>query len=477
MARLLGERRVDEGVDDRERLLGGVHTAADTDELCVVVLAGKLGDLDIPGECAPRTLDLVRRDLLTVAATAEHDAEAARIVDGLLCGGDAECGVVVLRVVLVSAGIDHFVPVRLEVFGDLGFEFESGMVATDVYAHSDHYRLKAVDDSSPIPNVPGLADPAPTTAHYDPNRRWLTPAKYAAQPRLHPWEIPTLVVLILLSVVGYAITVVLVMFGVFNQLALLALALPLLLFLIRGITYATPRANGVQMTPTQFVEGYRMVVEAAARYGLEYVPDAYVVLGNGQINAFASGHGFRRYVVVYSDLFEIGGRARDPEALRFIIGHEVGHIAAGHTSYWRQLATSIGMQIPILGSLLSRAQEYSADNFGYYTQPDGAPRAMGVLSAGKYMLRAVDFDQLADRATHEKGFFIFLVNLLASHPVLTWRAAALRDRTRPGAILFRPRTIVRGVGSGNAVPVTPPPHPAAVAEGSLPNGLEAPPKF
>mgnify|MGYP002721936181 FL=1 len=136
------------------------------------------------------------------------------------------------------------------------------------------------------------------------------------------------------------------MFGVFNQLALLALALPLLLFLIRGITYATPRANGVQMTPTQFVEGYRMVVEAAARYGLEYVPDAYVVLGNGQINAFASGHGFRRYVVVYSDIFEIGGRARDPEALRFIIGHEVGHIAAGHTSYWRQLATSIASRSP-----------------------------------------------------------------------------------------------------------------------------------
>ena len=36
---------------------------------------------------------------------------------------------------------------------------------------------------------------------------------------------------------------------------------------------------------------------------------ANVVLGNGAINAFASGHGFRRFVVVYSDLFEVGGRA------------------------------------------------------------------------------------------------------------------------------------------------------------------------
>jgi len=53
----------------------------------------------------------------------------------------------------------------------------------------------------------------------------------------------------------------------------------------------------------------------AWEFGLRRVPDAYVVLGNGQLNAFASGHGYRRFVAVNSDLFEIGGRARDPEAL------------------------------------------------------------------------------------------------------------------------------------------------------------------
>ena len=36
---------------------------------------------------------------------------------------------------------------------------------------------------------------------------------------------------------------------------------------IRGLTYASPRVNGVQMTPTQFPDGHRMVVEAAARFG------------------------------------------------------------------------------------------------------------------------------------------------------------------------------------------------------------------
>lgn len=286
-----------------------------------------------------------------------------------------------------------------------------------------------------------------------------------------------LVLIVAITVIGYAAIVALVVSGQFSEYFLALLAAPLLLLLVRGLTYAQPRVNGVQMTPSQFPDGYRMVVEAAARYGLEYVPDAYVVLGNGMINAFASGHGFRRFVVVYSDLFEVGGRARDPQALEFIIGHEVGHIAAGHTSYWRQLGTGVGMNIPFLGAALSRAQEYTADNYGYYTQPSGAPGAIGVLSAGKYMLSAVDFDQFADRATHERGVFTWAVNALASHPVLTWRAAALRDRTRAGAMLFRPKTIVRGAGSGNAVPIPPPPHPAAIAPGTLPNGLEMPPKI
>ncbi|MBA5849672.1 M48 family metallopeptidase [Gordonia amicalis] len=329
---------------------------------------------------------------------------------------------------------------------------------------------------NPIPNVPGVVDPLPETAP-DPSRHWLRAARFAVRPQLHPWEIPVLILVILTTTVLYAAIIILVALGMVNQILLGALAFPLVLFVIRGLTYATPRVNGVQMTPTQFPEGYRMVVEAAARFGLEYVPDAYVVLGNGQINAFASGHGFRRFVVVYSDLFEVGGAARSPEALEFIIGHEIGHIAAGHTSYWRQLATVLGTSIPLLGGALSRAQEYSADNYGYYAKPVGAPGAIGVLAAGKYMLSAVDFDQFADRATHERGFFVHLVNAVSTHPVLTWRAAALRDRTRAGAMLLRPRRIVRGVGSGNVVAVPPPPHPASVPPGSLPNGLELPPRF
>ena len=202
------------------------------------------------------------------------------------------------------------------------------------------------------------------------------------------------------------------------QILLTVPLLPLILWGARALLYAKMRASAVQMSPTQFPEGYRMVVEAAERFGLRRVPDAYVLLGNGKVNAFAAGHGFRRFVVIHSDLFEVGGSARDPEALRFIISHEVGHLAAGHVSFWRLLVSQAASSVPLLGKALSRSQEYTADNHGYDVSPTGVPGVVGLLGAGKY---------LGAQGT-------------STHPILTWRAHALRDRSRPGRLMMRPKT-------------------------------------
>nr|WP_233434632.1 M48 family metallopeptidase [Nocardia yamanashiensis] len=269
-------------------------------------------------------------------------------------------------------------------------------------------------------------------------------------PARHSWEIPLLIVVIMLTVVSWLISILLVAFGSRDSYALLIILAPLVVYLGRGLNYATQRVNAVKMSPTQFPEGYRMVQEAAARFGMTQVPDAYVVLGNGAINAFASGHGFRRYVAVYSDLFEIGGAARDPDALAFIIGHEVGHIAAGHVSYWRQLGMFLAPFLPIIGSSLIRAQEYTADNHGYCNRHTGAAGAMQTLAAGKYLNALVGFDEMADRAAQEKGFFIWITNAMSSHPVLTWRMWALRDRSAHGRMFWRPDPPAHPVAGGPA---------------------------
>ena len=223
------------------------------------------------------------------------------------------------------------------------------------------------------------------------------------------------------------------------QLVFLLPLLPLIIWWVRAILYAQLRATSVRMSPTQFPEGYRMVAEAAERFGMRNVPDAYVTMGSGVVNAFASGHGFRRFVVVHSDLFEIGGQGRDREALKFVIGHEVGHLAAGHVSYFRLLFSNMLSLIPLLGPAFSRSQEYTADNFGYSFAPEGSAGVMGLLSGGKYLNAEVNVHELADRAATDPSLFVHWVNWGSSHPITTWRAHALRDRTKPGALWIRPR--------------------------------------
>ena len=277
----------------------------------------------------------------------------------------------------------------------------------------------------------------------------------------HPWELPLLWTGVVLTVIAYIAWTILIISTVvlrftegeatvtalwqyvgilpfFIQLAVVLPLFPLIAWWARAVMYAQMRASAVRMSPTQFPEGYRMVVQAAQQFGMRRVPDAYVLMGNGVLNAFASGHGFRRFVIIHSDMFEVGGRTRDPEALRFVIAHEVGHLAAGHVSYFRIVFTNVIRMIPFLGPAFSRSQEFTADNFGYACAPAGAPGVMGVLSGGKYLNAEVNVNELADRAATDPSLFVHWVNWNSSHPVTTWRAHALRDRSKPGALWIRP---------------------------------------
>jgi Zn-dependent protease with chaperone function len=89
--------------------------------------------------------------------------------------------------------------------------------------------------------------------------------------------------------------------------------------------------------------------------------------------------------------------------------------------------------IPFVGATLSRAKEYTADNYAYATVPEGI-NGIVLLSGGKYLYPLVDGEQIAGRATTDRGLFLWFTNALASHPVQTKRLAALYDRSRPGKL-------------------------------------------
>ena len=139
MARRLRPRGGQESVDNGEHLGLGVHAATNADHLCVVVLAGQCGGLDAPPQRAPYAWHLVGGDLLTITRTAEHDAEAARIGDGALRGGDAERRVVIVGVVGESPTVDRLVAGLRQVGDDRLLEFVTGVVGAEVNAHGRHF--------------------------------------------------------------------------------------------------------------------------------------------------------------------------------------------------------------------------------------------------------------------------------------------------------------------------------------------------
>ncbi|MDO5051303.1 MAG: hypothetical protein Q4E05_00215 [Pseudoclavibacter sp.] len=67
--------------------------------------------------------------------------------------------------------------------------------------------------------------------------------------------------------------------------------------------------------------------------------------------------------------------------MRWMIAHEIGHIAAGHGSSWRLLSDSMISEVPILGGLFTRAQEHTADNDAMHLAPEGAADAIALTAS------------------------------------------------------------------------------------------------
>ncbi|SEA58601.1 hypothetical protein SAMN02910418_01942 [Bowdeniella nasicola] len=85
------------------------------------MLASKHGRVVIPHESRAHAVDLVGRNLFTVAGPANDDAEGARVGDDTETRLDTKRRIVILRIVGVRAMVDDLVTQRTQVFGKLVF--------------------------------------------------------------------------------------------------------------------------------------------------------------------------------------------------------------------------------------------------------------------------------------------------------------------------------------------------------------------
>ncbi len=198
--------------------------------------------------------------------------------------------------------------------------------------------------------------------------------------------------------------------------------------------YAQYRSMSLRITERNFPEVYRTIEEYANRLGIA-VPKAYVMQSNGVLNAFSTFLFRKQWILIHSELFEVAYREhKDMDALNFVIAHEMAHIYYGHATLHYNLPIWFSRLIPLVGSIASRTREYSCDRLAQrLTGTDGLD-AMLALVVDRHLYKMIDKEDYIEEMRNQRGFFIWLVNLLADHPVMCRRVPALVDGRGSGKL-------------------------------------------
>jgi Zn-dependent protease with chaperone function len=110
-------------------------------------------------------------------------------------------------------------------------------------------------------------------------------------------------------------------------------------------------------------------------------------------NAAAVRYGKKNVLLLTDDLVSGFLLAREPKALAFILGHELGHIVLGHTGMIRSFLRGAYKK-------LGRCDEYSADRIGaaLVGNADIAFNGILLLTSGALLMPFVNRDQVKQQA-------------------------------------------------------------------------------
>jgi len=208
--------------------------------------------------------------------------------------------------------------------------------------------------------------------------------------------------------------------------ALIILAIGFVLYLfVQSSLIAHIKGNGVELSETQFPDLYSQFVRCCDQLEIKSRPQAYILNGNGGLNAFATKFLGTQYVVLMTDVVDAMNEHDD--GVSFYIGHELGHLRKKHLSgglfRWPVL------WLPLLGAAYSRARETTCDRHGLAccNTPEGAARALAALASGVERWKDLDVASYIKQSNHSSGFWMSFHELTAGYPWLTKRAARVMD--------------------------------------------------
>lgn len=218
-------------------------------------------------------------------------------------------------------------------------------------------------------------------------------------------------------------------FGV--ALILLGLGFVLYLF-VQSAMIARIKGNGVQLSEAQFPDLNAQFIACCDRLQMTKRPEAYLLNGNGNLNAFATKFLGAQFVVLMSDVVDAMDEHAD--GVSFYIGHELGHLRMKHLS--GHLLRWPALWLPLLGAAYSRARESTCDRHGLACSgsSEGAARALAALAAGSIRWEQLNLAAYLLQASHSAGFWMSFHELISGYPWLTKRVSRVMDT---GAVMPR----------------------------------------
>lgn len=210
--------------------------------------------------------------------------------------------------------------------------------------------------------------------------------------------------------------------------ALVFLGMGFILYLFfQSALIAHIKGNGVELSESQFPDLYQQFVECCDRLEFEKRPKAFVLCGDGALNAFATKFLGKQYVVLTSDV--VDAMSKQVDGVRFYIGHELGHLRMKHLHIQHLIRWPV-LWLPLLGAAYSRARETTCDRHGLAcsSAPETAARALAVLSSGGKRAHTLDVANYVEQVKQTSGFWMSFHELINGYPWLTKRAARVLDK-------------------------------------------------
>ena len=235
--------------------------------------------------------------------------------------------------------------------------------------------------------------------------------------------------LLIMQIVG-GLFWLLFLFSTLGTILIPVLMIVLSLWILGLYFKAVIYGDSVRVNSHQYPEIHSIVMSQSQSLGLTDIPDVFIYNGNGIINAVAIRFLSSKYVILMSDLVDLMVLREKKNELAMIIGHELGHHAAGHTDLFRSILILPAKFIPFLGAAYSRSCELTADRIGFAVTNDAtaSKNALVAIALGSQGLaNKTNIEEFVQQENQIPELMGFIHKIFSTHPRMTKRIIELNE--------------------------------------------------